>query len=224
MGAELFLDETERPIEDQTPLNSFCEYLRNRGNTPYLIPAGASEHRFGSLGYMACAAEIVRQSQAIGIQFDYVVHCTGSSSTQAGLVAGFTAMGEKTHVIGVSDDHETSIKRERVARLANAALSESGMSVTVSPSDIEIIAADTSPYGVADSKTFAAIDLLASQEGLIADPVYEGKAIRGLMSLADDGRFESDCRILLMHLGGSPAVHAYANQFRPVEFSNSPGL
>ena len=115
----MFLDETERRIEDQGPLTEFCEYLRDRGHLPYLIPAGGSEHRLGSLGYMACAAEIVKESEALDAHFDYVVHCTGSSSTQAGLIAGFAAMGEQTRIIGVSDDEETSIKRDRVMRLAN---------------------------------------------------------------------------------------------------------
>ena len=222
MGAELFLDETERPIEDQSPLDDFCSYLKESGHLPYVIPAGASEHRLGSFGYMACAAEIVEQCRAQDIHFDYVVHCTGSSSTQAGLVAGFAAMGEQIRVIGVADDDETSIKRDRVARLANDALEEIETSVRVSPSEIEIVAADKSPYGVADSQTFDAIRLLASLEGLIVDPVYEGKAIRGLLALSNDGRFESGCRILLMHLGGTPAVHAYANQFGPLEFSPFP--
>jgi 1-aminocyclopropane-1-carboxylate deaminase/D-cysteine desulfhydrase-like pyridoxal-dependent ACC family enzyme len=106
--------------------------------------------------------------------------------------------------------------------LANAALEEIGMTVRVSPPDIEIIAADKSPYGVAESETFDAIRMLARMEGLIADPVYEGKAVRGLLKLANDGRFESGSRILLMHLGGTPAVHAYANQFDSPEFSLFP--
>jgi 1-aminocyclopropane-1-carboxylate deaminase len=222
MGAELFLDETERPIEDQGPLTEFCEYLKRCGHLPYLIPAGASEHRLGSLGYMACAGEIVKQSEALDVHFDYVVHCTGSSSTQAGLVAGFAAMGEQTRVIGVSDDEETSIKRDRVMRLANDSLAEIEVPVRVSTGDIEIIAADKSPYGAAERETFDVIRQLARMEGLIADPVYEGKAVRGLLALADDGRFESGSRILLMHLGGTPAVHAYANQFDAVKLSPFP--
>ncbi len=179
MGAEMFLDETERPIEDQSPLIEFCEYLRGCSHLPYLIPAGASEHRLGSMGYMACAAEIVKQSKALDVHFDYVVHCTGSSSTQAGLVAGFAVMGERTRVIGVSDDDETSIKRERVMRLANDALAEIGMSVRVSPTDIEVIAADKSPYGVAESETFDAIRLLARMEGLVADPSMKARRYGG---------------------------------------------
>lgn len=222
MGADLFIDETERSVEDQSPLVDFCAYLKGRGHKPYLIPAGASEHRLGSLGYMNCAAEIATQSKALGVQFDYIVHCSGSSSTQAGLVAGFAVMQETIRVIGVADDDETDLKRARVLQLANDSLAEIGMSVRISPSDIEIIAADKSPYGEAESETFDVIRLLARTEGLIADPVYEGKALRGLLKLSGEGRFESSSKILLMHLGGTPAVHAYASQFDPVSFSPFP--
>jgi len=220
MGAELYLDETERPIEDQSPLLGFVEDLRRSGHKPYLIPAGASEHRYGSFGYMACAAELVVQSREKGIQFDYIVHCTGSSSTQAGLVAGFAFMGENIKVIGVADDDETDIKRARVLELANNALAELEASVRVTPTDVEIVSADQSPYGKAEPETLDAIRLLARSEGLVADPVYEGKALRGLQTLAGDGRFESASRVLLMHLGGTPAVHAYANQFGEPGFSD----
>lgn len=220
MGAELYLDETERPIEDQSPLIEFVERLKQSGHNPYLIPGGASEHRLGSFGYMACAAELVLQNREKGIQFDYIVHCTGSSSTQAGLVAGFAFLGEEIKVIGVADDGETAIKRGRVLELANSALAELEMSARVSPTDIEITSADQSVYGNAEPETYDLIRLLARSEGLVADPVYEGKALRGLQKLAADGRFESGSRVLLMHLGGTPAVHAYANQFGQPVFSN----
>jgi 1-aminocyclopropane-1-carboxylate deaminase len=97
--------------------------------------------------------------------------------------------------------------------MANKALEELGMGVRVSPEDITVIAVDQSPYGKADSETLDAIRLLAKTEGLIADPVYERKAVRGLLSLAQEGYFEAVSKILLRHLGGSPAIHAYANQF-----------
>lgn len=222
MGAELFLDETPRPIEDQGPLTDFCEYLEDRGHKPYLIPAGASEHRAGSFGYMGGAVEIVEQCKALDCQFDYIVHCTGSSSTQAGLLAGFAAIGSAMHIIGVADDEETQVKQSRVLQLANDALAELGVSGTVSPSDVHVIAADQSPYGKADSETLDAIRLFARTEGLIADPVYEGKALRGLLSLAQDNYFERGSRVLLMHLGGTPAVHAYANQLGSPEFTPFP--
>ena len=224
MGADLYLDETERPIEDQSPLVEFCEFLQSQGHAPYLIPAGASEHRLGSLGYMNCAAEIVQQSLELGVRFDYVVHCTGSSSTQSGLVAGFAAMGETTRVIGVADDDETHIKRNRVEKLANEALAELAISARISSAEVEIVAVDQSPYGSAEPATLDAIRLFARTEGLIADPVYEGKALRGLLGLADADRFERGSKILLMHLGGTPAVHAYANQFDTPQLSPFPAI
>ena len=213
MGAELYVDETPRPIEDQGPLEEFCEHLSKLGHRPYLIPAGASEHRLGSFGYMNCATEILKQSEQSGVHFDYLVHCTGSSSTQAGLLAGFTALGENICVIGIADDNETIIKKNRVLQLANQALAELDLAVSVDPDDVIIFSVDQSPYGKADEKTRDTIRLLAKTEGLIADPVYEAKAVRGLLSIANEDYFQSGSKILLMHLGGSPAIHAYANQF-----------
>jgi 1-aminocyclopropane-1-carboxylate deaminase/D-cysteine desulfhydrase-like pyridoxal-dependent ACC family enzyme len=78
---------------------------------------------------------------------------------------------------------------------------------------VHVVAGDPSAYGKADEQTFAMIRLLAATEGLAADPVYEGKAVRGLQALAAEGFFPHGSRVLLMHLGGTPALHAYASQF-----------
>lgn len=212
MGADLYVDETARPIEDQSPLLDFSEKLRHTGHRPYMIPAGASEHRLGSFGYMVCAAELVDQWQRNEMQFDFIVHCTGSSSTQSGLLAGLKLLGCSTKVVGVADDDETSIKSDRVMALANNALQDLKSDVRVTEDDVEVIAVDQSVYGEADNQTLQAIRDLASSEGLIADPVYEGKALRGLHYLVNDGRFNQSSRVLLMHLGGTPAVHGYAEQ------------
>ena len=93
MGADLYVEETERPIEDQGPLEEFMAKLRSEGHKPYLIPGGASEHRLGSMGYIKCAAEIADLAVQRDLEFDYLIHCTGSSSTQAGLLAGFAVLG-----------------------------------------------------------------------------------------------------------------------------------
>lgn len=213
MGAELYFDETSRPIEDQSPLLEFCSHLQAQGHRTYLIPGGASEHRLGSFGYMGCAAEISQQGDENNTSFNYVVHCSGSGSTQSGLLAGFKFMGESTRVIGVADDFETDIKRRRVLELSNAALEAIDSPLRLTAADVEIIAADASNYGEAEPGTYDIIRKLAASEGLVADPVYEGKALRGLQKLAGEGRFETGSKVLLMHLGGTPAVHAYGNQF-----------
>ncbi len=217
MGAELYIDETERPIEDQGPLEEFMDHLRSQGHKPYLIPGGASEHHLGSMGYINCAIEIARQVDEKGFAFDYLVHTTGSSSTQSGLLAGFAALGIKTRIIGVSDDDEVAIKKLRVRQLANDALQLLELPALVGENDVEVISSNSKPYGVPDEEIKNGIRLFATKEGLIADPVYEGRAIRGLLNLSGEARFEKDSNILLMHLGGAPAIHAYAGQFGDVE-------
>jgi len=218
LGAELYLDEAKRPIEDQGPLDALCEHLRKKGQKPYLIPGGASDHSLGGFGYAVCAAEITAQAASAGIHVDYVIHCTGSSGTQAGLVAGFAALGEKTRVIGIPDDDETQIKRERVLRLANDTLEKLGRPERVHMSDIEIVVGDKSPYGKADSRTYEVIRLIAETEGLVTDPVYEGKSLRGLIELAARDRFEKGSVVLFLNLGGSSGIHGYADHFEPIRF------
>ncbi|MEM7429146.1 MAG: D-cysteine desulfhydrase family protein [Pseudomonadota bacterium] len=217
MGAELYIDETVRPIEDQGPLDEFMRFLMAKGHKPYLIPGGASEHPLGSMGYINCALELATQMEQLGTRFDYLVHTTGSSSTQAGLLAGFKALGMKTHIIGVADDGETTIKTNRVRTLANAALQTLGLPPLVDAEDVEVIASNEADYGFADDAIKDGIRLLATKEGLIADPVYEGRAIRGLIDLHASNQFAPREKVLLMHLGGSPAIHAYAGQFGSVE-------
>jgi 1-aminocyclopropane-1-carboxylate deaminase len=212
LGAQLYFDETERPLGDPGRLEALAQRLRDDGRRPYVIPGGASDHPLGGFGYALAAAEIATQADELGVDFDHVVHCTGSSSTQAGLLAGFAALGRTTRVIGVADDDETAEKRERILRLANATLDELGLRPRIDAADVEVIVADPNPYGVASPETLDAIRLFARTEGLMADPVYEGKAVKGLLDLIERGTLRAGHRILLLHLGGTHAVHAYADQ------------
>jgi 1-aminocyclopropane-1-carboxylate deaminase len=214
LGARLYYDATERAVGDEGELAALVGHLRAAGEIPYVIPVGASEHRLGGFGYVVCAAEITIQAHELGLEFDYVVHCTGSSSTQAGLLAGFAALHAETRVLGVSDDDETAAKVERVFRLANATSAELGLATRVSRTDVRVLAADPNPYGVAASETIHAIRFLAQTEGIVADPVYEGKAMLGLINLVKDGVLRRGDRVLFVHLGGTPALHAYAEKMR----------
>lgn len=212
MGAELFLDETPRGLGQHGQLDALVQHLRDQGRHPYVIPRGGSDHPLGGLGYVACAAEILAQAEQNGVAFDCVVHCTGSGSTQAGLLAGFTVLGAGTRVIGISDDDDHQIKRERVLRLANATLAQLGTSKRISPRDVDVVVADDRPYGVASEALLDAIRLFAETEGIIADPVYEGRTIRGLIDLIVRSDPRLGRRVLVLHMGGTPAIHGYANQ------------
>jgi D-cysteine desulfhydrase len=67
-------------------------------------------------------------------------------------------------------------------------------------------------YGVLGDPEREAIRLLAASEGLLADPVYTGRALAGLLDLIRQGRFGVDETVVFWHTGGLPALFAYAEQ------------
>ena len=68
-------------------------------------------------------------------------------------------------------------------------------------------------YGLPDAATVDAIHLAARTEGMLTDPVYEGKSMAALIDLVRDGRIAPGSRVLYAHLGGQPALNGYAGAF-----------
>jgi 1-aminocyclopropane-1-carboxylate deaminase len=69
-------------------------------------------------------------------------------------------------------------------------------------------------YGVPSEETNEAIRLCARMEGMMTDPVYEGKSMQGLIDLVRKGYFRPGSKILYAHLGGVPAINAYSYLYR----------
>jgi 1-aminocyclopropane-1-carboxylate deaminase len=189
--------------------------VENNGGQPYAIPAGASDHKLGGLGFAGWAAEVVRQEQELGVFFDTVVVCSVTGSTQAGMVAGFAAAGGPARrVVGIDASAKPAETRAAVDRIARgtAALIEIGRDLT----DDEIILDEryhAGTYGIPDETTLDAMRLAARQEGMITDPVYEGKSMAGLIDLVTTGEIPRSSTVLYAHLGGQPALNAYAGLF-----------
>jgi 1-aminocyclopropane-1-carboxylate deaminase len=51
-------------------------------------------------------------------------------------------------------------------------------------------------------------------EGMITDPVYEGKSMAGLIDLVATGEIDRGANVLYAHLGGQPALSGYSALFR----------
>ena len=187
------------------------ERLRNEGHRPFFIPGGGSNPT-GALGYALCAQEIADQSAASGQQFDWLVMGTGSTGTQAGLVAGFHAMGHDLPVMGVSVRQPRERQMNAVHGLTQRTLEKLGAgSIALS----KILVDDGyvgEGYGMPASSTLEAINLTARQEGILLDPVYSAKGMAGLIGLVKQDFFKPTDNVLFLHTGGATALFAYQDQ------------
>ena len=185
------------------------------GGVPYPIPAGASDHRLGGLGFAGWAHEVIAQERELGVFFDTVVVCSVTGSTQAGMIAGFAeAGGRPRRVIGIDGSAKPVETRDQVARIARATAALLGVERELTAD--EIVLDDryhAGVYGIPDEATLDAMKLAARTEGMVTDPVYEGKSMAGLIDLVSRGEIGRDSTVLYAHLGGQPALNAYAGLF-----------
>lgn len=214
MGAEVRLDPAGFGIGVKDSWNQALEDVRRRGKVPYGIPAGASEHPLGGLGFARWAYEVQEQERERGIFFDTIVVCSVTGSTHAGMIAGFAGQGRQRRVIGIDASATIAETREQVERIARATaeLIELGRDLRADEIAVrEGWAGDR--YGVPVQSTLDAIRLTAGLEGVIIDPVYEGKSMAGLIDLVRSGEIGPESTVLYAHLGGQPALNAYSALF-----------
>jgi 1-aminocyclopropane-1-carboxylate deaminase len=219
MGADVRLDPAGFDIGIRSSWEVALREVEEAGGRPYGIPAGASEHPLGGLGFANWAFELAEQERQLDVFFDTIIVCTVTGSTHAGMIAGFAALeevaeGRRRRVVGIDASATIDRTRDQVARIARgtAKLIELGRDL----SDDEIVllegwAGDL--YGIPVESTIEAIRLSGSLEAMIIDPVYEGKSMAGLIDLVSSGEISKDSTVLYAHLGGQPALNAYAGIF-----------
>jgi 1-aminocyclopropane-1-carboxylate deaminase len=154
------------------------------------------------------------QERDLDLFFDTIVVCSVTGSTQAGMVAGFAAQQLPRSVLGIDGSATVERTREQIARIARRTADAIGLGRDLA--DDEIVLLDewhAGTYGIPDAKTIAAIRLCARLEGMLTDPVYEGKSMAALIDLVQDGRIPAGSRVLYAHLGGQPALNGYASAF-----------
>ena len=185
--------------------------VRRAGGKPYLIPVGGS-NAVGALGYVGCALEMLAQAAEQAIQIDRVVHATGSSGTQAGLIVGFDSAQSGVRVLGMTVGRPKANQEANVAKLVDATADLLG----VKPSHDNIEANDSyfgEAYGMPTPGMIEAVRLLAETESVLLDPVYSGKAMAGLIDLVRKGAFGKDENIVFVHTGGQAGLFAYEPAF-----------
>ena len=214
MGAEVRLDTSGFGIGFKDSWNNALDDVRRRGGVPYAIPAGASDHKLGGLGFANWACEVEQQERELGIFFDTVIVCSVTGSTHAGMIAGFAGQDRPRRVIGIDASATIEQTREQVARIARNTAELIGLGRDLRDDEITVLegwAGDF--YGIPVQSTLDAIRLTGTLEGVILDPVYEGKSMAGLIALIRAGEIAKDSNVLYAHLGGQPALNAYSALF-----------
>ena len=218
MGAEVRLDPAGFDIGFRDSWNRALDDVRARGGRPYGIPAGASDHPLGGLGFAHWAYEVEQQERELGVFFDTIIVCTVTGSTHAGMIAGFAALedagGPPRRVLGIDASATLDKTRDQVARIARSTAALIGVDRDLRAEEITVLegwAGDL--YGIPVGSTLDAIRLTGRLEGMIIDPVYEGKSMAGLIDLVTSGQIPRESTVLYAHLGGQPALNAYSALF-----------
>jgi 1-aminocyclopropane-1-carboxylate deaminase len=217
-GADIRLVRSEFGIGVKESWEQALHEVSDAGGKPYAIPAGASDHPLGGLGFANWAYEVAEQEKQFGVFFDTIIVCSVTGSTQAGMIAGFAALaaagGETRRVLGIDASAKPVETRDQVARIAQSTASAIGLDRELMEYEIQLDERyHAGVYGIPDATTLEAMKLAARTEGMITDPVYEGKSMAAMIDLVARGEIPRESTVLYAHLGGQPALNAYSALF-----------
>jgi L-cysteate sulfo-lyase len=185
--------------------------LSAEGRQAYVIPGGGS-NPVGALGYVVCALELAEQANAIGLDIDLLVHATGSTGTQAGLLAGLEGSRAGIPVLGIGVRAPKPVQEEKVYSLAARTAELLGVPGAVTRERVvancDYVGAG---YGLPTPGMMEALELVARTEGILLDPVYSGKAMAGLIDLIRKGKFTKGQDIVFLHTGGAVGLFGYVH-------------
>lgn len=213
MGGDIRMEAAGFDIGIRDSWRHALESVEAAGGRPYPIPAGASDHPLGGLGFASWILEVAAQEQELGLFFDHVVVCTVTGSTHAGMIAGAALENRRDRrIVGIDASKTYDKTLEQVTRIARATAAAIGVARDLRSDEITLIDGYAGPlYGVPDQQTIEAIQRAARTEGMLTDPVYEGKSMAGMIGMIQSGAIPAGSRVLYAHLGGQPALSAYAH-------------
>jgi 1-aminocyclopropane-1-carboxylate deaminase len=220
MGADVRLErEAGFGIQHKDTLKALTEECERNGEKPYYIPAGASDHPLGGMGFARWAFEVRDQEKEMGIIFDTIIVCAVTGSTMAGMVAGFKLLEKlypeepKRKVIGIDASAKPATTHAQVLRIAKNTAAKIGLKEDDITEDDVVLDEryHAGTYGLPDAQTWEAIEYGARMEAFITDPVYEGKSLAGLLDMVRKGEIKDE-NVLYAHLGGQLALNAYSQR------------
>lgn len=221
LGAKIrFVDAEEYAEQGDELLESWACELREQGKVPYVIGEGCSMP-IGTWGYVEAAREIAEAQAEMGLSFDAIVCAAGSGGTSAGLILGREFYGLAGRIVSFNVCDDPEYFRDRIGRLLRATVEQAGspwaeLSLP-SASDIEVLGGyEGVGYARVSADELRFAQELGRSEGILLDPVYTGKAFKGMCAELD-GRLADAKHILFVHTGGLAALDAYAEDYAQAE-------
>ncbi len=197
-------------------MEELAQKLRDDGKKPYIIPGGGS-NEIGALGYVNAAIELTTQANDRSLRIDHLVHATGSSGTQAGLVLGMEGINSGIPVYGVGVRAPQQKQEEMVYNLAQRTADYMGLNPDIVAREKVVANSDYvgDGYGLPTTAMAEAVKMLAQYEGILLDPVYSGKGFSGLIDLIRKGHFKQGENVVFLHTGGQHFIVWLSQCLRP---------
>ena len=210
----LYYPEGEDENGADSALYEEAKRLKKLGRSPYVIPLGKNNPPLGALGYVNCAAEIVKQAGQC--QFDEVVIGSGSGATHLGMIAGMKRHSPKTKVVGSCVRREKTLQQERLISMGKSFNDMVGESVISDP-DIHLWDGALNPgYGVMGDAATKALKLFAKLEGQVVDPAYTAKVFSCVIERCSEMQIKKGSKILFVHSGGLAGLFGYQDELMKI--------
>mgnify|MGYP001176825755 CR=1 FL=1 len=215
LGAEVHVvrgesDETEAETEQRCIQmgKAHAARLEAAGHRCYDVPLGGA-NPIGSAGFIGGFCELTEQCEALGVEPEHIFAPTGTGGTLAGLAAGRHLTGAKASITAIAVSDKQRDYEAKCAALASESLQWLGSAERVDAGEFTVDRGYFAPgYERPSEAATEAIRLLARAEGLLADPVYTGKALAGLIGNIRSGRVAPGSTVVFWHTGGATALFA----------------
>ena len=215
MGADIRIISSEDYRERrQEIMENILKELEEKGRKGYIIPEGAS-NGIGTFGYINCFKEILDQEKELGITFDTIVTAVGSGGTFAGLYLGNKLTESNKKIVGINVCDSAEYFKDKVRSILEEVKTYiPDRKFEITKDDMHIIDGYVGDgYALSRPEELEFICDFAEAEGIILDPVYTGKTMRGLYTELKKGTFKDSKNILFIHTGGIFGLFSKRNQF-----------
>ncbi|HHT21582.1 MAG TPA: D-cysteine desulfhydrase family protein [Tissierellia bacterium] len=217
LGATIhFISADDYRNHRQEKMEQLQAELTNGNNKAYIIPEGAS-NAIGTFGYYNALEEIVAQEKQLGITFDTIVCAVGSGGTYAGLVFANSHHQFGKTIIGVNICDSAEHFKQVTMGLRDGFTEYLGETFPLNDEELHLIDGNVGRgYALNTPDEMDFIRDFARKTGVIFDPVYTGKAMRGLYQAiqTDHPLIRKSKNILFIHTGGLYGLFPKAEEFK----------